>query len=167
MGEAKRKQSLENLTAQERECLRLVAQSLSSKEIGRELGISKASVDTYCNRARAKLGVADRRTAARLVVADNSGLTPIIEDAQTASAEQVAPSAPNGFTFAAVGAAAGGLFPPVSRMELRTRIAATVVVAVILALTFGMLLAGMEALNLVASHAYAVQAEAMAHRATR
>src|SRR6266545_2729436 len=56
------------LTPQERECLRLVAQQRSSKEIANELGISKASVDTYCNRARAKLGVASRRDAAQLVL---------------------------------------------------------------------------------------------------
>lgn len=59
---------LDVLTPQERECLRLVARHLSSKEIARELGISKASVDTYLNRARVKLGVASRRAAAQLVV---------------------------------------------------------------------------------------------------
>lgn len=57
------------LTAQERACLRLVAQRLSSKEIAARLGIAKTSVDTYCNRARRKLGVADRYAAARLVTA--------------------------------------------------------------------------------------------------
>ena len=56
-----REPKLSALTPKERECLRLVAQQWSSKEIARELGISKASVDTYCNRARAKLGVASRR----------------------------------------------------------------------------------------------------------
>ena len=60
---------LSALTPKERECLRLVAQQRSSKEIARELGISKASVDTYCNRARAKLGVADRYEAARVMAA--------------------------------------------------------------------------------------------------
>jgi DNA-binding CsgD family transcriptional regulator len=57
------------LTAQERACLHLVAQRLSSKEIAARLGIAKTSVDTYCNRARRKLGVSDRYAAARLVVA--------------------------------------------------------------------------------------------------
>ena len=55
------------LTPQERECLRLVAQQRSSKEIASELGISKASVDTYCNRARAKLGVTSREELARVL----------------------------------------------------------------------------------------------------
>jgi len=57
------------LTAQERACLALVAQRLSSKEIALRLGIAKTSVDTYCNRARHKLGVSDRYAAARLLTA--------------------------------------------------------------------------------------------------
>src|ERR1700748_3883642 len=54
------------LTPRERECLRLVDQHLSSKQIARELGMSKTSVDTYCDRARRKLGVEDRYAAARM-----------------------------------------------------------------------------------------------------
>src|SRR5436309_1873743 len=54
------------LTPRERECLRLVDQHLSSKQIARELGMSKTSVDTYCDRARRKLGVEDRYSAARI-----------------------------------------------------------------------------------------------------
>ena len=53
------------LTPRERECLRLVDRHLSSKQIARQLGMSKASVDTYCDRARRKLGVSDRYEAAR------------------------------------------------------------------------------------------------------
>src|SRR5437870_13465244 len=55
------------LTQRERECLRLVDQHLSSKQIARELGMSKTSVDTYCDRARRKLGVTDRYEAARVL----------------------------------------------------------------------------------------------------
>src|ERR1700710_2911723 len=54
------------LTPRERECLRLVDQHLSSKQIARQLGMSKTSVDTYCDRARRKLGVDDRYAAARI-----------------------------------------------------------------------------------------------------
>src|SRR6266481_169897 len=57
---------VELLTQRERECLRLVDQHLSSKQIARQLGMSKTSVDTYCDRARRKLGVEDRYAAARL-----------------------------------------------------------------------------------------------------
>jgi DNA-binding CsgD family transcriptional regulator len=62
-------QRLDRLTPMERACLQLVARRRSSKEIAAELGIAKTSVDTYCNRARAKLEVPDRYEAARLVVA--------------------------------------------------------------------------------------------------
>src|ERR1700756_2616091 len=69
------------LTAQERECLRLVGLQLSSKEIAHKLGISKASVDTYCNRARAKLGVENRRAAAQLAMMLEAG---VVETAPSA-----------------------------------------------------------------------------------
>ena len=58
---------VELLTPRERECLRLVDEHLSSKEIARKLGMSKTSVDTYCDRARRKLGVGDRYEAARIL----------------------------------------------------------------------------------------------------
>src|ERR1043166_1320336 len=58
---------LELLTPRERECLQLVDQHLSSKQIARRLGMSKTSVDTYCDRARKKLGVGDRYQAAKLL----------------------------------------------------------------------------------------------------
>src|SRR5689334_24849024 len=65
------------LTPRERECLRLVDQHFSSKQIARELGMSKTSVDTYCDRARRKLGVGDRYEAARLVRSVDLNLVPI------------------------------------------------------------------------------------------
>src|SRR5215469_7241380 len=58
---------LARLTPKEVACLRLVAMRMSSKEIASELGIAKTSVDTYCNRARVKLGVRGRQEAARLL----------------------------------------------------------------------------------------------------
>lgn len=67
---------LEALTAQEKACLALVAQRFSSKEIALQLGIAKTSVDTYCNRARHKLGVSDRYTAARLLMAQSGPEAP-------------------------------------------------------------------------------------------
>ncbi|MFN9711495.1 MAG: response regulator transcription factor, partial [Alphaproteobacteria bacterium] len=68
--------SLELLTQRERECLSLVDRHFSSKQIARELGMSKTSVDTYCDRARKKLGVTDRYTAARLL--RDAGLDPVL-----------------------------------------------------------------------------------------
>lgn len=121
------------LTPQERECLRLVAQQRSSKEIAQELGISKASVDTYCNRARAKLGVASRRDAAKLV----------LEGATGASAPGLA--AP--LALSAGGPAVVALLPPVSSLGPAARLALILGGAAALVLAFGILLSGLEALN--------------------
>ena len=44
--------AIEMLTPRERECLRLVNDHLSSKQIGRRLGISKHTVDTHVDKAR-------------------------------------------------------------------------------------------------------------------
>jgi DNA-binding CsgD family transcriptional regulator len=53
------------LTEKQRACLDPLVEGLSSKEIARLLGISKWTVDQRITAARAILGVADRRAAAR------------------------------------------------------------------------------------------------------
>ena len=58
---------LDRLTERERECLRLVDRHMSSKEIARELGLSKHTVDWHLDKARKRLGAADRYDAARRV----------------------------------------------------------------------------------------------------
>jgi len=55
------------LTAGQLDCLRLVDQHLSSKEIAAELGISSHTVDQRVRQALATLGVERRAQAARLV----------------------------------------------------------------------------------------------------
>lgn len=60
----------ELLTARERECLRLVAAHLQSKQIARRLGIQPTTVDRHCERAMHKMGVSDRVEAALKLVAD-------------------------------------------------------------------------------------------------
>lgn len=126
---------LGSLTAQERECLRLVGLQLSSKEIAHELGISKASVDTYCNRARAKLGVSNRREAAQLV-RDAADDRP--------AAERPAPPPPP----SAVGpAAAVTLLPPIASLGPLERVWVILGGAAALTLAFGMLLSGLQSLN--------------------
>jgi DNA-binding CsgD family transcriptional regulator len=154
-----RELKLSVLTPQERECLRLVAQQRSSKEIARELGISKASVDTYCNRARAKLGVASRRTAAQLVVS-----------LEAAAAEASAPppaAAPVPPVQVAPGAPVA-LLPPLASLGPVARIGIIVGGAVALALAFGMLLSGLATLNAMveAAHAKAAVAQAPARPAS-
>ena len=60
-------EGLDRLTERERECLRLVDRHMSSKEIARELGLSKHTVDWHLDKARRRLGAADRYDAARRV----------------------------------------------------------------------------------------------------
>jgi DNA-binding CsgD family transcriptional regulator len=54
------------LTEQQRACLRHVYAHLTSKEIAPIMGIEPGSVDQHIKAAMKTLGVADRRTAARL-----------------------------------------------------------------------------------------------------
>lgn len=55
------------LTDRQIDCLRLVGQGLSSKEIAATLGISHHTVDLHLKRAIRTLGVASRRDAARRI----------------------------------------------------------------------------------------------------
>src|SRR5437763_8911460 len=59
--------ALRLLSPREKDCLRLVFENHSSKEIARRLGISQTSVDTNVRNARGKLGVSDRYEAASLL----------------------------------------------------------------------------------------------------
>jgi DNA-binding CsgD family transcriptional regulator len=137
------------LTPQERECLRLVAQQRSSKEIAHVLGISKASVDTYCNRARHKLGVTTRRDAAQLMLA--------MESAGDGSAG-VGPARPQSAEPEAAVAQTSLFLPPVSSLGPLARLGIIVAGAAMLVLSFGMLVSGLQGLDDVvgAAHARAV-----------
>lgn len=66
----------DQLTDGQRECLRLVYQHMSSKEIARTLGISKATVDQRIDGARRKLGSVSRVEAARLLARHEQGAIP-------------------------------------------------------------------------------------------
>jgi len=121
---------LDRLTPMETACLRLVARRLSSKQIAAELGIAKTSVDTYCNRARSKLGVGDRYAAARLVVANDEPAPVAVAQPlePTPSRPPQRPVAPTPWT-------------PRARLTLA---AATVVLAI---LAVGSLVSGLSALE--------------------
>jgi DNA-binding CsgD family transcriptional regulator len=115
---------LARLTPKEVACLRLVGQRMSSKEIASELGIAKTSVDTYCNRARAKLQVGGRQEAARLL--------------RTATAADDGASAYG----AATSSAARGALAPLTSATLRALGAGLVAT-----LAYGALMAGLHALD--------------------
>ena len=58
--------SIADLTEPQLECLALVAQFKTSKQIARELGLSSHAIDARVKRILATLGVASREEAARL-----------------------------------------------------------------------------------------------------
>ncbi|PSJ38120.1 helix-turn-helix domain-containing protein [Allosphingosinicella deserti] len=57
------------LSEGQKNCLRLVAKGMSSKEIAKETGLTPQTVDTYVKASIARLGAANRREAARALVA--------------------------------------------------------------------------------------------------
>lgn len=61
-------QSVEKLTDRQKDCLRLVAQGFTSKEIGRLLDLSPSTVDNHVTAAVQQLGAANRGTAARELI---------------------------------------------------------------------------------------------------
>jgi DNA-binding NarL/FixJ family response regulator len=65
----------EELTEREVEVLRRIAEGMSNREIGTQLGISESTVKTHVNRLLGKLGVTDRTKA--LVLAVKRGLVHI------------------------------------------------------------------------------------------
>ncbi|RYF91438.1 MAG: LuxR family transcriptional regulator [Caulobacteraceae bacterium] len=83
--EDQRDGKLERLTGREREILRLVGQHLTGKEIGKQLGLSNHTVANHVRNALERLGVDDRRAAARMLLAaedrmthDMSGMTDVM-----------------------------------------------------------------------------------------
>lgn len=131
-----RQAALVRLTPQERECLKLVAEQRSSKEIAHVLGISKASVDTYCNRARAKLGVSSRREAARIVRALEAERTAQPSAPAPVEAEERAPSKSGRWRL-----------PPVAALGPLQRVGAILLGACVFALAFGVLASGLASLD--------------------
>jgi two-component system NarL family response regulator len=65
----------EELTEREVEVLRRIAEGMSNREIGEQLGITESTVKTHVNRLLGKLGVTDRTKA--LVLALKRGLVHI------------------------------------------------------------------------------------------
>ena len=68
------KREREGLSARQAQCLALASKGMTSKEIGREIGIAPSTVDNHLRIAAAKLQVGNRRQAIRQL-ADAQGFT--------------------------------------------------------------------------------------------
>jgi DNA-binding CsgD family transcriptional regulator len=96
-GEAASARRIANLSAGQLDCLRLVDQHLSSKEIAVELGISPHTVDQRIRQSLHTLGVARRAQAARIVAQSSAPYQRLIHQPP-----HIEPSARNGDDGAAV-----------------------------------------------------------------
>lgn len=74
--ESPRNPRVKLLTDGERECLRLVYQHMTSKDIARQLGVSHHAVDMRLRNAIRKLDVLNRIEAARALIADEGASEP-------------------------------------------------------------------------------------------
>jgi len=73
----------DGLTTRESECVRLAGQGLEDKEIAARLRISPRTVGNHLHRAYAKLGVSDRKLAARRLSIGYSEASILIPDTGT------------------------------------------------------------------------------------
>jgi DNA-binding CsgD family transcriptional regulator len=60
-----RSSAIARLSERQRQCLELVAQGFTSKEIGRQLGLSPSTIDAHLSGALDRLNLSDRAEAAR------------------------------------------------------------------------------------------------------
>lgn len=65
--------AIDRLTERQKDCLRLVGRGYTSKEIGRQLSISPATVDNHIRSALEVLQAPGRAEAARLLLANEHG----------------------------------------------------------------------------------------------
>lgn len=153
-------EAVKRLTPREKECLRLVAQLMTSKQIALQLGISKHTVDERIERARRRIGAPGRYDAARILASHESGAAPPIESgphtvglALTPHSQALDPQftgdSATPFTRKGVPAPSqsdaleGGL----QQLSLAARLGLIGLMAVASALAFGAILAGLEALR--------------------
>jgi len=145
---------LDRLTEQQRACLRMVYQHMTSKEIAPRLGIEPGSVDQHIKTAMRKLGVCDRRAAARMLAEHEDAGPP------RADAGLVLEMHEEQADFhAAPGLASSKFQPPLpiwggkpSDLGPLRRLAWIFAIMLMVALSFGVFLAGLEALSRAGRH---------------
>ena len=139
---------LSRLTEQQRACLRHVYAHMTSKEIARLMGISPNSVDQHIKAATRILDVTDRRTAAKML-ADHEAREPSIAAAPPSMAMREGQD-----PFDATPPRRSPFRPPLPIRGARPRdfttwqrLAWIFAAMLMIALTFGVFLAGLEALS--------------------
>jgi DNA-binding CsgD family transcriptional regulator len=143
---------LERLTEQQRVCLRLVFAHMTSKEIAPHLGIEPGSVDQHIKTAMRTLGVGDRRAAARLLAKyEGKAGAPAVDFASSRPSEMAMQEEQAGYDAPPPPQAPKVPLPiwggkPSDLSPLR-RLAWIFAIMLMIALTFGVFLAGLEALS--------------------
>lgn len=127
------------LTEGQRNCLELVSDHATSKEIALQLGISRHTVDARMRGAMNTLSVSSRREAAMLY---RASLGEAISDAEVSSYVEVGgPMSPSGQR------AAFRLWGGRNRMSPSARVVGIILVCFLAIMLFGVLLSGISALT--------------------
>jgi DNA-binding CsgD family transcriptional regulator len=149
MAKAMDKGRLDRLTEQQRACLRMVYLHMTSKEIAPRLGIEPGSVDQHIKAAMRTLGVGERRAAARML-AEYEGA----REREAAAPEELAVHEDqDGFEASPPSPSQGFRLPlPLwggrpSDLSPLQRLAWILAIMLMIALSFGVFLAGLEALS--------------------
>ena len=117
----KSKREREALSDRQAECLALASKGLTSKEIGREIGISPSTVDNHLRVVAAKLHVGNRRQAIRQFADSRDFTEALIRDVPKSSSPPEAPST-NFKLFPPLGGSNNTL-PSSTRLAMVVRIA--------------------------------------------
>lgn len=131
----------DSLTTRESECVHLAGQGLEDKEIAARLGISPRTVGNHLHRAYTKLGVSDRKLAARRLSSVYSEAPILISEAMESGPVDPA-SAGQSVDDGSLASTSWVLPPPPRGLGVRLGvIVASAVVALLLAI--GIVTAGM------------------------
>lgn len=149
------REPLDRLTEQQRACLRMVYQHMTSKEIAPRLGIEPGSVDQHIKAAMRTLGVGERRAAARMLAEHEAAgeqrtdANRVLEMHEEQEGFEAGHTRPLPAKFQPPLPIWGG--KPSDLGPLR-RLVWIVAIMLMVALSFGVFLAGLEALSRVGRH---------------
>lgn len=142
------------LSPRQKDCLRLAYQGLTTKEIARALAIRPGTVATYCTEAKTVLAARNRRHAALLLhdyeaqggVPSPSGTGPYSDGVDPVAAEPQ-PSGPIRQPASIGGPLAIGNREADNDLGIAARLAWILALAVLIAVGFGALAAGVRTIN--------------------